>query len=303
MDEKAWNHNEGQYKRLGMKEAFSADVREQMQAGVPLIEQRYTKPYPDDGNQANVTIYAKRATDTPYYYINKFEVEVRFGDKEDLPKQTFYVNRKPVQDTEGQSQLKEERYTLKQAYNLLCGRPVFSTFINKQGEEYTAWSQLNFRNKLPNGNFEINQYGGKYGFDLDKVLKAYSLKVLANPDYTQSLKEDLYRGNLQKTTFVHPDGQQVEYYISPHIKTGSLSIWDLDKKGVSLDKQQELGLITEGHAQHLKAFFTRQQQTAQAAASQVKPEGSTAQQPEAQKQSTRQSTKQKPKQTRKRKTT
>ncbi len=104
-------------------------------------------------------------------------------------KQTFYLTQrnKGNEEDSGSKQRLENKYTLKEGYNLLAGRPVFKDLVNQEGHEYQAWVKLNFKNALNNGNYEMKQYHTNYGFDLEKTLGNYPIKELANPQYKSSL--------------------------------------------------------------------------------------------------------------------
>jgi hypothetical protein len=206
-------------------------------------------------------------------------------------KQTFYLTKKLAGEDGGESGQKsrlENKYTLKEAYNLLAGRPVFKDLVSNEGKQYAAWVKLNFKNQLDNGNYEMKQFTANYGFDLEATLKHYPIKELLNATYKQALTDSLNRGNLQKVTFVSGEGKEEKLYISPHITTGALAVYDANKQRMTTETLVEKGYIGQELADGLKQQFSQSQ----------KPEQKQAQN---QSQTQKVSASQKPKQSRKQK--
>jgi hypothetical protein len=48
--------------------------------------------------------------------------------------------------------------TLREAFNLLCGRSVFKEITPANGDKYSAWIQLNFAEKTLEGNCLIKRF-------------------------------------------------------------------------------------------------------------------------------------------------
>ena len=263
MDEKAIVFNEGQLKRVGFAEAFTPELRNKMQEGVASIQHPFQKQY--DGDQVNATLHLKKSATSDYYFLNKFELELQKEGLANSLKQTFYLTKKLATDeTEGGQKSKlENKYTLKEAYNLLAGRPVFKDLVSNEGKEYQAWVKLNFKNQLDNGNYEMEQFTANYGFNLEATLKHYPIKELLNPEYKQSLIDSLNRGNLQKVTFVSGEGKEEKLYVSPHITTGALAVYDANKQRLTTDMLVEKGYIGKELAEGLKQQFSQSQKPEQ----------------------------------------
>jgi hypothetical protein len=167
----------------------------------------------------------------------------------------------------------DNKYTLKESYNLLSGRPVFKNLLAKDGVGYEAWVKLDSKKKLDNGNHELKLYNKNYGFSLESVLKEYSIKELANPQYKANLIDSLHRGNLQKATFIEKEGSERQLFISPSITTGSLNIYDESKKRVPLERLFNDSFISKGLVDRLKERFgEKQSQTASGPTAQVEKE-------------------------------
>lgn len=261
MDEKTLAFNEGQFKRLGMQEAFTPGLVEQMKQGVPIIEHPFSKNY--DGDKADNTIHLKKSSSSDNYFINKFDMNLLKEGKDEGIKQTFYVDNKKKEGQEpenGQKEKFDNNYTLKKAYNFLAGRPVYHA-------DSQSWEQIDLQNKLKNGNYATQRFDKSYGFDLSKVIDNYPL---ANPNYKASLMESLQRGNLQKEKLIDKDGNVGEYYLSVSLKTGSLKMYDESKKPVPVETQLERQLISKDLGEQLKQLFQKKQSTEQSQKKEVK---------------------------------
>ena len=234
MDEKTMGFNETQLKRSGFAEAFTPELVQKMKDGVPVIQHNFKKEY--DGDKVDATLHLKKSATSDVYFLNKYDLQLQKAGQDDPVKQTFYIGSKKPSDEDGQKhqqQKQDKGYTLKEAYNLLAGRPVFKTLVSKQGEEYEAWAKINFQNKLENGNYEMKKYSQGYGFDLENVLGKYAIKELGNEKYKESLIDSLHRGNLQKATFVGADGKEEKLYVSPNITFGAINVYDENKQRLS----------------------------------------------------------------------
>jgi hypothetical protein len=250
MDERTLGFNEGQFKRLGMQEAFTPQLVEQMKQRVPLIEHPFPKNY--DGDKTDNTIHLKKSSSSDNYFINKFDMNLQKEGEDKSIKQTFYVDNKKKEGQElenGQKEKHDNNFTLKKAYNFLSGRPVYHA-------DSQSWEQIDLSKKLTNGNYATQRFDKSYGFDLGKAIDNYSL---ANPQYKPSLMESLQRGNLQKEKFVDKDGKVDEYYVSPSIKTGSLNMYDENKKPIPVETQIEKQLISKEFGEQLKQLFQKKQ--------------------------------------------
>jgi hypothetical protein len=113
---------------------------------------------------------------------------------------------------------------------------------------------------MNNGNYEMKQYHTNYGFDLEKTLGHYPIKELTNPQYKESLIDSLHRGNLQKATFVGPDGKEEKLYISPNITFGSLNVYDGNKQRMPTETLVEKQYIGKELAEKLTERVAQQQQ-------------------------------------------
>lgn len=253
MDASVMSFNENQVKRVGMSEAFTPDLIQKMQEKQPIIQHPFKKEY--DGDKVEALLHFRKSATSDHYFLNKFDLTLQKEGAAASVKQTFYIgSRKQAEGDQDakQTQKPDQKYTLKEAYNLLAGRPVDKLLISQEGEQYQAWEKINLNKVLTNGNHEIKRYTQNYGFDLSKTMANYAIKDLLTDTYKESLEASLRRGNLQKATFTDKEGKEEKLYISPNITLGSMNVYDLDKKPLSLDKQIEKGYIKQEFAEQLK---------------------------------------------------
>jgi hypothetical protein len=88
-------------------------------------------------------------------------------NKRETVSQTFYLN-------------KGSGFTVKEAYNLLNGRAVNKELTTSEGQNYTAWTQLDFTDKEVNGNYRMKQFHQNYGVDLITTVARLPIKELQN---------------------------------------------------------------------------------------------------------------------------
>ncbi|MFT3701360.1 MAG: hypothetical protein QM802_03280 [Agriterribacter sp.] len=109
MDEQIKTFNETQLKRVGMGEAFTEELQKKMDQRLTNIQHSFTKNY--DGDQMDVKLHLKKSTNSDHYYLNKFDASLQKQGQTARVNQTFYVSN-------------NNRYTSKEAYNLLAGRSL-----------------------------------------------------------------------------------------------------------------------------------------------------------------------------------
>ncbi len=141
--------------------------------------------YPD--GIVGVTLYFKKSEESDKYFFNHYDAELKkIGVKETI-KQRFFVNSK------GGS------ITLKEAYNMLQGRSVYKSLVNKDGHEYKAWVTLDRNKQNSNGNYELIR---SYKFEVADLIPKYNFKEAQYPRSLEGLIKGLERGNQQVVTIV-----------------------------------------------------------------------------------------------------
>ena len=97
--------------------------------------------------------------------------------------------------------------TLREAFNLLCGRSVFTEITPTNGDNYSAWIQLNFAEKTLEGNYLIKRFRAYNGYDLGRLLSRYPIRELNDIGLKADIIEGLRRGDLIPVTFLKPSGR------------------------------------------------------------------------------------------------
>jgi hypothetical protein len=242
---------EKQLKKIGLAEAFTPGLIEQMKKGELNIKHTFEKSY--EGDEAKAILHLKKSDSSSLYFFNKYDLQVRKDGQTNDVNRTFYINnfnRNGKNDDHNPSKY-YATFTFKAAFNYLSGRPVLNNYQNQRGEQYQSWDLLNAKKLLPNGKMEEKHYHENYGFDLEKVLKNYSIKELANPEYKERLLQSLQRGNLQSVMFVGNDGKTEKHSISPDIPLGAIKVYDENKTRMPTEKLVEKGFIGKELAEKL----------------------------------------------------
>ena len=255
MSDKELGILENQFKSLGIKEAFTRELVDQLKTLPKVHVHQFSKSI--DGNQVNASLLLKKSEQSNLYFINRNDMQVIREGMVQPVTQAFNI-------------YKDNKYTFKESYNLVMGRPVYSKHANKEGEEYQSWSKINFKNQLANGNFEMKQYNDNYGFKLENVLAKYPIKELANEQYKASLISSLNRGNLQSVTFIGNDNKEEKLFISPNIVRGSLNVYDRNGLTVSTEQLVEKNFIGKDFANELKQRIEKLNQKQEAPKESVK---------------------------------
>jgi hypothetical protein len=223
MNEKNFDYLKDQVKYTGFGEALEGELRQNIEQQQATFSLKHDTFYGDDKVSAELNF--KKSDQTDLYFFNSYKVNLQKEGKPESLEQTFYINR-------------GNNITLKEAYNLMEGRSVNKNLTSKEGQEYNAWVQLDFKDADANGNFRQKHYHENYGYDLEAVVSKHPIKELDNPSHKEDLLNSLKKGNRQSATFIK-DGQEVKQYIeaSPQFKT--LTIYDADHRRLDTRQAKE----------------------------------------------------------------
>lgn len=153
-----------------------------------------------------------KSSQSDLYFFNSYRLEIVPQGTEQRKAQLFYVNG-------------SDRYTLKEAYNLMHGRAVYKELPNRHGDRYEAWVQLDLKTMDINGNHRFRLFHKNYGFDLQMELERYPIRDLEMPDRRQILIDSLQRGNRQLVTMDLEKGETMLFLqANPQFKV--LNIYD-----------------------------------------------------------------------------
>lgn len=176
----------------------------------PREFQLFTEAFYQENSKLEAALHFRRSDKSGWYFFNHYEALLRIdGEPERDRQQIFYIN-------------KGSGITMKEAYNLLQGRSVYKKkLVDREGNEYDAWVQLNFQEKNEhNNNYVVQQFAAGYGYDLEKVLGRYPIRELKFSDQRASLVRSLQRGNLNLVNFEKTRGIEKMYIAAnPQYKT------------------------------------------------------------------------------------
>ncbi|MBO9585300.1 MAG: hypothetical protein J7574_14145 [Flavobacterium sp.] len=139
----------------------------------------------------------------------------------------------------------ENNFKLNEVYNLLSGRSVAHS---------QSWFQLDFNDKDASGNYHLKEFRNEYAYDLEKTLKAISLKEIYNPYEMEKLKNALRRGDRVSAVLIK-DGRENQFYIEANPQFRSLNIYDQHFRKVqiaSLEKDKKSSQQIQGVIQTAK---------------------------------------------------
>ncbi|GAA4729040.1 hypothetical protein [Flavisolibacter ginsenosidimutans] len=162
----------------------------------------------------------------------------------DIIKQTFFIG-------------KANNITLKEAYNLMSGRAVNKDLLNKEGQAYNAWVQMNFKETDKSGNYLLKQYHQNYGFDLAKELAKHPIKELADEKEKYRLLESLQKGNRQMVTLLK-EGTEQKMFIEANPRFKSLNVYDTSMQRVYNQSLNEKGSQEQSAKQEVKKETNKQ---------------------------------------------
>ena len=175
--------------RLGF--AINAGLAEGLDAGLAKGSNHFELPYEAtfDDNKIGAKIHFSKRIDYDEYSIFKYEAWTKESSYPfEERKNGFIVNR-------GMG------ITLKEAYNLLQGRPILKDFLTTSHVAYCAWLELDFTERDISGNYREVKYPAKRGFDLERAVRMYPIKELEDENDAQDLIWSLQRGDRVEVSF------------------------------------------------------------------------------------------------------
>ncbi len=206
-------------KYMGFGENLKSELERNMSEGKPEFQLQYAaemnrKPF-------EATLNFRKSDSTDMYFFNNYNASLKKENGESTS-QTFYLN-------------KGRGITAKEAFNLLEGRAVHKELTTKEGKDFNAWVQLDFKNQDKNNNFEVKQYHENYGFDLREAVGKFLVVELNNPETENALLQSLKKGNIQSVTLEGGETNQKMFIASdPQFKKVDL----YDSKGQLQSREQ-----------------------------------------------------------------
>jgi hypothetical protein len=220
MNENNLAYLEKQLFNLGFGDHMNAAMKKNIESERSEFNLQHTFTY---GNKDMLVDLAfRRGEQNEMYFFNSYRATLK--DEPNLS-HTFYLD-------------KGNAITSKEAFNLLQGRAVNKDLVNKEGEKYNAWVQLDIKgDKDLNQNFKLDRYHQNYGYDLSKSMNELILKPMSVED-DQKLYVSLLKGNVQSVTFLK-NGEEVKGFIEANPKDKTINIYDGHMKPLSKEQKQD----------------------------------------------------------------
>jgi hypothetical protein len=244
MNEKNFEYLRDQVKYTGFGEGLEEELKEKMQQQNPGFNIDHEAYYGED--LARVCLNFKKSDQNDMYFFNSYKIDFLKENSIESLEQTFYIN-------------KGSNITMKEAYNLMEGRAVNKELINKEGQRYNAWIQMDFKETDSSGNFKLKQYHQNYGYDLENTLSKHPIRELENPKYKEDLIDSIKKGNLQLVTFVQ-DANNIKYFIEANPQFKIINVYDGNRQRINnrLSKDEKQ---SEGQSKSVKPDAKKQSQS------------------------------------------
>ncbi len=213
MNEQNLQYLKDNIKYLGFGEKLYPELQKNMEEGLPEFQLKVSTEFNKD--KIGADLYFKKSETNDMYFLNRYDATLEKSDGKKLS-QPFYLN-------------KGNGITIKEAYNLLNGRAVNKDLVNKEGEKYNAWIQLDLTHKNERGNYDPKQFHKNYGYDLEQTLSKFPIKELTNGEQKDALMKSLEKGNLQSVTF-EPNGKEQKMYVEANPQLKTINIYDTNMK-------------------------------------------------------------------------
>jgi hypothetical protein len=246
--EHAWKGlNSSGYRDDSLKDALAIAL----ERGDNPIKLFCKKKY-DEGLSSSHLILNK-SEKTGKYYLNKIEMAVKLDKGDEVRSYKFSVGT-------------NNRWTQKEAYNMLCGRAVNKDITPKEKPGFNPWLQFNFgilvdppkkaedahknaaadtKEEKQEKIYHMDSYHPNWGFVLEDVVNKFKLLDPQTGKEPEHLNQDLRRGNRQPVIFVTKDGSLVPGFMeaAPAYK----SVNNYDENGVLFPKGHELNAHYRGN--------------------------------------------------------
>ncbi|WP_293299809.1 hypothetical protein [Pedobacter sp. UBA4863] len=216
-----------QIKFAGFGDAMDVKLQEMLEKGQPEFTLAHEHSFGRDKVEAQLHF---NKSDQGNYFFNKYELMLNKENGEAV-KQVFHQNPpkeglvRTADDPEGTKQWINTNISLKEAFNLLAGRAINKDLVNRQGEAYNSWVQLNFKETEASGNFKKEYFSEKYGYDMEAALKVHPIKELGNDEDRNKLIESLHKGNRQQVTFTIGDKEE-KRFLQANPKYKTIDVYD-----------------------------------------------------------------------------
>ncbi|RYD59152.1 MAG: hypothetical protein EOP56_02670 [Sphingobacteriales bacterium] len=209
-------------KYLGFDAKLNLELARNIKDQPPAFELHAETKYQQD--IMNATLHFRKSDNSDMYFFNKYDATLTSPDGANK-NQTFYIN-------------KNAGITMKEGYNLLSGRAVNKDLVNKAGERYNAWVQLDMDSKDKHNNHPVKQFTANYGYDLEMAVSKHPVKELGDAEQKSKMMRSLQKGNIQSVTFLK-DGKEERMFLEANPRFKSVNLYDAHMKKVYQENVSE----------------------------------------------------------------
>ncbi|HSZ34529.1 MAG TPA: hypothetical protein VK772_14535 [Puia sp.] len=205
-------------KYLGFDTSMNAELKEMLGTEADSFELAYQGKIQNEPISA--LLFFHRVDSEGYFFFSNYKLCLG------VRQHTFYV-------------FKGRGITVKEGYNLLCGRAVFKQRKAKNGQIYNEWIELDLNVKEENG-FRARVYPESYGFDLLSLIDTMLIDT-PSPNWDRSmLIRSLEKGNLQ-AAFIKQDGSHRKVYLSADPGERTIRIHEIESKPIEKVEETKMG--------------------------------------------------------------
>ncbi|WP_268223485.1 hypothetical protein [Sinomicrobium oceani] len=209
----------------GFGEALDHELKEKIGQQPQTFSLNYQTQYGKDKVDVALHFSQSKQEDIDMYFFNSYKVNLKKEGEPDMQQQ-FYIN-------------KGSNITLKEAYNLMCGRAVNKNLTNREGELYNTWLQMDFKQTNDKGNYQLKYFNENYGYKLEDALGKYPLRELEREDYRDNLVESLKKGNPASATLVREGMEDQKVYVVANPKFKSITLYDSNMQRLGRKRQEK----------------------------------------------------------------
>lgn len=213
MNEQNLQYLKDNIKYLGFGEKLFPDLQKNMEQGLPEFQLKISTEFHND--KIGAELHFRKSETNDMYFLNRYDATLKKPDGKELS-QPFQLN-------------KGNGVTVKEAYNMLNGRAVNKDLLNKEGQKFNVWLQLDFTQKNERGNYETNKFYENYGYNLEYAVSKFAIKELTDKEQKEALIKSLQKGNLQSATF-EVNGKEQRMFIEANPKLKTINIYDTTMK-------------------------------------------------------------------------
>ncbi len=240
MNEKNFSDLKHTLEYLGFGRTLNASLRNCIEFELPRFRMTLDlkmpvpnpKNRPDHVDVVQYQLEISKESGTDKYSFDRYDIYLQPAIKPyEMRNQRFYIK-------------KGEGITVKESYNLLCGRAVNKDVVLKNGEKANMWFKLDLSERDPEKGYAFK----KYDYNLVSTVEGFVFQGIDRPGFKEQLLKSLNRGNLHEVTFLK-DGKEIMGFIAANPKFKTLDFYDLNlvsvySKAVGINEASTKALIS-----------------------------------------------------------